>query len=79
MMRIDDIALRAAEMQLFQDLVNDSNSNTELMRSIREALSETFPEIDDIPNPTRPGYEAGMPTKNNFLIAKKVVELLQKN
>mgnify|MGYP001598681211 FL=1 len=76
--QIEEIALRAAEKQEFQEIVRDAPNKLEAIRSVREALPLHFPEIKELPEPQRGPQQRpiGLLVSNEFLIAKTIVELL---
>lgn len=78
---VEEIALRAAEMPEFREIVKKASSGIEALRNIREELKKHFPEISEIPEPT-PG-EAQRPigglASNESLIARAVSGLLKEN
>jgi hypothetical protein len=75
---LDDIALRAAQVPEFAELVKNSKNRIETIRAIREKLRAFFPEISELPEPKQ--GEAQMPigglASNEFMIARKILELL---
>lgn len=75
--QIEDIALRACEMDEFQEAVKQSKNKIEAIKIVRELLSEKFPEIKEIPEPEK---EVGFlpAASNEFMIAKDIVDLLYK-
>lgn len=77
---VDNTALQAADMPLFQHIVRDAPHYMEAIRRVREALEEHFgKEIAEIPSPQEGPAQrviGGLPA-NAFLIAKAVVELLR--
>lgn len=73
---VEEIALRAAEMEEFQDVVKQSKSRFEALRDVRGLLRQHFPEIDQIPEPKVEKTGLMPPAGNEFEIAKYIVDLL---
>lgn len=89
---VETIALQAADMPEFQDLVRRAQSKIEAIKLVRAKLSEWFPEISDLPKPEpapepppspnphsmflRPDRIFPPVDKNDFFIAREIVEIL---
>ncbi len=76
--KVEEIALRAAEMPEFQKIIKGTPSRLEAIKKIREVLEIYFPEITEIPEPRAGEAQkpiGGLPS-SEFLIAKSIVELL---
>lgn len=85
--QIEDIALRASEMDKFKDAIKGVKSKLEAIKKTRELLPQSFPEIDtlplgqrtDAPNRIGPRYRNPLdtgPLRNDYLVAKNLVDLL---
>lgn len=86
--KIEDVALRAVEIQEFQDAVKKATSRLKATMAVRALLQEYFPEISKMPKPRRPDKpinkqsapirtnRIGPPASNDYMIAKNVVDLL---
>ena len=77
--QVEEIALRAAEIQEFQDAVRQAKSKLEAVRVVRELLPQHFPEISDLPKPEVKSGGILPPASNEFMIAKNIVDLLYEN
>ena len=77
---LDNVALRAAELPVFREIVENAPNQLEAIKRIREKLELHFTqEITQIPEPKSRQAQrpiAGLPS-NNFLVAKKIFELLK--
>ena len=74
--QIEEIALRAAEMKEFQDVVKQAKSKLDAVRVVRELLPQHFPEIDELPKPEVKSAGILSPASNEFMVAKNIVDLL---
>ena len=72
---LDEIALKASEQKEFQDTVRAARNKYEAAADVRRLLKIHFPEIEQLPD--RSEVNRGKATgSNEFIIAKRVVELL---
>ena len=79
--RIEEIALRASDMKLFQDIVEQARNKIDAIREIRRILNQQFPEIKDIPEPesvSNGGLLSDLAPGKEFLIARNIVDILFK-
>jgi hypothetical protein len=73
--KLDEIALEAAEMEEFKNLVTAAKGELEAIANVRQLLNEKFPQIKDLPE--RSKVMSSPVASNEFIIAKRVVELLR--
>lgn len=83
---IEDIALEAAEMPEFIDVVKNASGRAGALKEVRILLPKHFPEISELPEPKAPNTPMASPgmrgrllegsPSNDFMIAKNIVDLL---
>jgi hypothetical protein len=74
--KLDEIALTASDMEVFQNAVRQAKNKLEALRAVRELLPEHFSEIAEIPEAKIEKPGVFWPAPNEFKIAKSIVELL---
>ena len=74
--QVEEIALHASEIKEFQDAVSQAKSRLKAITAVRELLRQRFPEINKIPEPKVESMGLLPPAKNEFRIAKHIIDLL---
>src|SRR3989338_7982420 len=84
--KIDEITLRAAEVEVFQEAINGSRGKLEAITKVRGLIPDFFPEVNGLKPAQRtdaPNIVGGRqrnlldkPLSNDFLIARSLVNLL---
>ena len=73
--RLDEIALQAFEKEEFKDAVRVALDKLEAIVRVRQLLKIHFPEVEQLPD--RSEVKGKAVGSNEFIIAKRVVELLR--